>query len=136
VIVADTNLVCYLLIEGERTAAARSAWQKDSHWILPPLWRSEFLNVLATAVRSSVLTIDQASRVWHHASGLFRGSEYDPEGEAVLQAAVRTGLSAYDAHFVVVAEELSVTLVTGDRKIGGACPHIARELEDFIGGDG
>ena len=28
-IVADTNLVCYLLIEGERTAAARSAWQRE-----------------------------------------------------------------------------------------------------------
>ncbi|MGB6364946.1 MAG: type II toxin-antitoxin system VapC family toxin [Thermoanaerobaculia bacterium] len=135
-IVADTNLVCYLLIEGERTAAARSVWQRDSQWILPPLWRSEFLNVLALAVRSSILTIDQANRTWHHAAGLFKGCEYDPEGEAVLRTAVRTGLSAYDAQFVVVAEELSVTLVTGDREIARACPDIADELEDFAAGDG
>ena len=135
-IVADTNLVCYLLIEGERTAAARSAWQRDSQWILPPLWRSEFLNVLVTAVRSSILSIDQASRAWQHASGLFKGSEYDPEGEAVLRTAVRSGLSAYDAQFVVVAEELSVTLVTGDREIAAACPHIAEELQNFADGEG
>lgn len=130
-IVADTNLVSYLLIEGERTPVARRVWQKDSRWILPPLWRSEFLSVLAKSVRSSILTIDQALRAWHHASGLFKGSEYEPEGEAVLRTAVRTGLSAYDAHFVVVAEELSVPLVTGDREIAAACPHIATELDDF-----
>ena len=135
-IVADTNLVCYLLIEGERTPVARKVWQQDSQWILPPLWRSEFLSVLATSVRSSILTIDQALRAWHHASGLFNGSEYEPEGEAVLQTAVRTGLSAYDAHFVVVAEELSVPLVTGDREIVAACRYIAKELESFAVGEG
>ncbi|MGZ5446412.1 MAG: hypothetical protein ACXWLY_31220 [Thermoanaerobaculia bacterium] len=54
-IVADTNLVAYLLIEGDKTAAARAVWKKDSRWMLPTLWRSEFLNVLTTAVRSRVL---------------------------------------------------------------------------------
>jgi hypothetical protein len=55
VIDADTNLVAYLLIDGDATPQARAAWQKDPDWILPPLWRSEFLNVLATSVRHGVL---------------------------------------------------------------------------------
>ena len=44
-IIADTNLVSYLLIEGERTVAVRRVHEKDPDWKLPTLWRSEFLNV-------------------------------------------------------------------------------------------
>ena len=51
-------------------------------------------------------------------------------GEAVLRTAVRSGLSAYDAQFVVVAEGLSVTLVTGDREIArGLSAHCRRAGE-------
>jgi hypothetical protein len=33
--------------------------------MVPALWRSEFLNVLATAARARVLTPDQAHDAWH-----------------------------------------------------------------------
>jgi predicted nucleic acid-binding protein len=130
-IVADTNLVAYLLIEGEKTPAARRVWREDAHWLLPPLWRSEFLNVLTLTVRASVLTEAQALRTWRVATALFSRSEREPTGEAVLEAAVRLGLSAYDAQFVVLAEAQGVPLVTGDRKILRACPGLAVSLESF-----
>lgn len=50
-IVADTNLIGYLAIQGIHTPKARTAYGRDAIWMVPPLWRSEFLNVLVTSVR-------------------------------------------------------------------------------------
>lgn len=132
-IVADTNFVAYLLIEGERTAAARQVWQRDPDWRLPPLWRSEFLNVLATAVRAGALEEEQAFRAWQVATSIFGGQEHEPGGEAVLRTALRERISAYDAHFVALAEALRVPLVTGDRKLSGTCTRVAVSMEAFVG---
>lgn len=130
-IVADTNLVCYLLIEGERTEEARRVWRRDPDWMLPPLWRSEFLNVLALLVSTAVLKADQARAIWPRAAGLFRSSELEPGGSGVLDAAIRFGISAYDAHFVVVAEQLGAKLVTSDRELLERCSEHAVSMARF-----
>lgn len=132
-IVADTNLVAYLVLEGERTEAARRVRMRDADWRLPPLWRSEFLNVLATAVRASVLGQDAALRAWEIALDLFGLCEAEPGGTDVLKTALRHGISAYDAQFVRLAERLGVTLVTGDRRLCKACPKLAISIEEFGG---
>jgi len=132
VIVADTNLVGYLLIEGERTADVREVWSKDPEWILPSLWRSEFLNVLVTAHRASVLSRGQALLAWEHAFDLLAGNEADPTGEAVLAVAIESGVSAYDAQFVAVAQELGVPLVTADRRLAARCQPTARTIEEYL----
>jgi predicted nucleic acid-binding protein len=131
VIIADTNLVSYLLIEGERTTAARRVHQQDPDWKLPTSWRSEFLNVLATAVRARVLERAQAFSVWWTACNLFSHQEIEPDGDQVLSVALERQISAYDAHFVVLAQELEVPLVTGDVAIARQCPDVAVTIEDF-----
>jgi len=131
-IVADTNLVAYLLIDGERTEVARQVHAADSQWHLPPLWRSEFLNVLAVSVRAQVLTREQALTVWRNATGIFGRFEKEPGGEAVLEAALEHGISGYDAQFVVVARELGTKLVTGDLRLAEACPEVAVGMEAFV----
>jgi predicted nucleic acid-binding protein len=131
VIVADTNLIAYLLIEGERTEAARAVWAKDSRWMLPTLWRSEFLNVLTTSVRAGILKLAEAQEIWQVALATFSRSEIDPSGEDVLEAAAERNLSAYDAQFVVTATELDVPLVTYDRRLLDACPDLAIVPERF-----
>jgi predicted nucleic acid-binding protein len=132
VIVADTNLVSYLLIEGEQTDAVRRVWTKDSAWVLPPLWRSEFLNVLATAHRAGVISQDQAMLAWQRAKALLGASEAEPLGEQVLRIAIERSVSAYDAQFVAVAEELGIRLVTSDKRICDRCPHVALSIEEFL----
>lgn len=131
-IVADTNLVAYLLIEGEKTDIARAVWRKDSGWLVPTLWRSEFLNVLTTSVREGVLTLEQGRRTWHLALSIFGTSEIEPSGEEVLQIAVTRRLSAYDAQFVAAAIDLDVPLVTFDRRMLKECPNLAVAPERFI----
>ncbi len=133
-IVADTNLVAYLSIEGDVTANAREVWKRDAEWRMPPLWRSEFLNVLTVSVKASVLTREQATATWDVASLLFGQCELEPEGVQVLWTAMRYGVSAYDAHFVAVAEELGVPLVTGDRRVLEACSQLAISIQDFAAG--
>jgi predicted nucleic acid-binding protein len=136
VIVVDTNVISYLLIEGQETAAARTVWTLDPEWRVPPLWRSEFLNVLATTVRARVLDGEQARLAWRRAVGLFGHAEVEPVGEAVLDAAVRDGVSAYDAQFLVTAELLGVHLVTADRKLARARPDVVRLLRGFASSGG
>jgi predicted nucleic acid-binding protein len=46
-IVADANIVAYLLVAGDQSEAARALWASDPAWRLPHLWRYEFLNILA-----------------------------------------------------------------------------------------
>jgi predicted nucleic acid-binding protein len=132
VIVADTNLVAYLLIEGDRTDLARRVRAVDGEWVLPTLWRSEFLNVLATAVRAQVLDRSSASRAWQLALGTFSGAEHEPAGEAVLTVAIDKRLTAYDAQFVVTAIDLGVPLVTADRRILSAAPELAVSPTRFV----
>lgn len=130
-IVADTNLVAYLLIEGDHTAIARAVWEKDREWMLPTLWRSEFLNVLTTAVRLRVLTLRQAHDTWRIAQTIFANSEVEPSAGDVLDTAAERNLSAYDAQFVVAAQDLGVSLVTSDRRLQKACPDLAVAPERF-----
>ena len=131
-IVADTNLVAYLLVEGTRTATAKAVWEKDSQWMLPTIWRSEFLNVLTTAVRADVLTLHQAHDAWQVALTIFGGNEVEPEGDDVLDRAAERSLSAYDAQFVVAASDLDVPLVTSDRRLLAACADLAISPEGFL----
>jgi predicted nucleic acid-binding protein len=114
-----------LLIAGTRTQEARDVWAHDPEWYLPPLWRSEYLNVLAVSVRAGALARPEALLAWRRACTLLSAREVEPEGETVLAVALDAGISAYDAHFVSVAKMLRARLVTADRRLPYACPGIA-----------
>lgn len=133
-IVADTNLLAYLLIEGEHTEAARRVRAIDDGWIQPALWRSEFLNVLNLAVKTHLLDEAEAMRVWRSALAVFGSSEYEPEGADVLRVAIRRDISAYDAQFVTTALDLGLRLVTFDRRILKSSPDVAMTASDFVAG--
>jgi len=46
-IVVDNNIICYFWLQHDYSELAQQAMKKDSRWLVPPLWSSEFLNVLA-----------------------------------------------------------------------------------------
>ncbi|MBA2379216.1 MAG: type II toxin-antitoxin system VapC family toxin [Blastocatellia bacterium] len=130
-IVVDTNVVAYLLIDGDATAAAEKVRAADSDWALPALWRSEFRNVLALYVRTDQLKLHDAVAVMSAAEKLFTGGEYPVESQGVLELATSSGCSAYDAEFAWLADRLGVPLVTADKKLLRAFPGLAVNVEDY-----
>ena len=133
-IVADTNLISYLLIEGDQTELARQVWVRDHEWAMPPLWRSEFLNVLAVSHKVGALDEEQALFLWRSSSIFLDTTEVEPDGEKVLEIAMNCGISAYDAHFVAVASELGVPLVTSDKRLLVRCEDVAISITSFASG--
>ncbi len=124
-IVADTNLIAYFQLRGEEAAAAERVYQRDPHWIAPPLWRSEFLNVLALYLRRGDLTLDQALAVSESADAQMAGHEYGVVASDVLRLSAASGRAAYDCEFVALAQAHGVPLVTADRAVLAAFPETA-----------
>jgi predicted nucleic acid-binding protein len=130
-IVADTNLLAYLLLPGERTEAAEAVWRRDPEWHAPLLWRSELRNVLAVKLRRQEMSLPEAVRVAGEARRLMEGREHLVDGGHVLRLAGASGLSAYDCEFVATAEALSAPLVSADRDLVAAFPGVASPPKTF-----
>jgi predicted nucleic acid-binding protein len=114
VIVADTNLIAYLLIRGQYTGEAEAVYRKDPQWSAPVLWRSEFRNVLVFYLRRGLIGIDEALETMEQAERLMRGQEFEVESSRVLRLAAGAGCSAYDCEFVALAQDLNLPLITSD----------------------
>jgi predicted nucleic acid-binding protein len=133
VIVADTNLIAYLLIEGEHTEAAEAVRVKDPLWTAPLLWRSEFRNILVLYLRQGHLALATALQYMNEAEALLGGREYEVPSAPVLELAQASECSAYDCEFVHLAQELGVKLVTSDKKVLRVFPEIALSPQAFVG---
>ena len=116
-IVADTNLIAYLLIDGPFTSEARAVYEKDQDWVAPSFWRSEFRNVLVLSLRRGITGFTGALEVMEDAHLLMAGKDRDSPSARILRLAADSGCAAYDCEFVALAQELGVPLVTSDRAL-------------------
>jgi predicted nucleic acid-binding protein len=132
VIVADTNLLVYLYIHGQRTTQAEAVLMRDSAWAAPLLWRSEFRNTLAGLVRRREIDLDDAVRIAHDAERRMDGAEFSVVSQIVLQLANRSRCSAHDCEFVALAQDLRLPFVTADRQVLAAFPSTAVSPADFV----
>lgn len=127
-IVVDTNVLAYLYLPGEHTAAAERLLERDPEWAAPILWRSEFRNILAGYLRRGSLTFDQAHAVQQEAEDLLADSEFEVDSLTVLELVRDSDCSAYDCEFVALALQLETQLVTMDAKLLRAFPQTAKSL--------
>jgi predicted nucleic acid-binding protein len=133
VIVADTNVIAYLLVPSPFTEMAEQLYAQEPEWVAPTLWRSEFRNVVSLYVRRGLLTLGEAMALQDEAVDLLRGNEYDVVSADVLSLARDSGCSAYDCEFVALARSMRATLVTADRRLAQAFPQYARTLDATAG---
>ena len=127
-IVVDSNVLAYLYLPGEYTAAAEALLVQDSDWAAPILWRSEFRNILAGYLRRKAITFEQANSLQREAESLLEGAEFEVESIAVLELVRDSDCSAYDCEFIALAMKLDTKLITMDKKLLRAFPKRAIAL--------
>ena len=116
-IVADTNLLIHLLVDGPNTETAMDVRQKDPDWRAPFLWRSEFRNAMAGYVRSGLMTVEQGIRITREAESLMFYKDHLVNSTAVLRLVADSTSSAYDCEFVALANHLNTPLITSDSRL-------------------
>ena len=127
-IVVDSNVIAYLYLPGEFTAAAEALLERDPDWAAPILWRSDFRNILAGYLRRRAITFEQANSLQAEAESLLAGAEFELDSHAVLQLVRDSDCLAYDCEFVALAMKLNTRLVTMDKKLLRAFPKCAVAL--------
>jgi predicted nucleic acid-binding protein len=116
-IVVDSNILAYLLIDGVFCKRAEALLESDSNWIAPLLWKSEFRNILAGYIRRKDFSFDKAYQVIREAEFILSSKEFEVDSLLVLELIRASGCSAYDCK-----------LVTMDKQILKAFPEIAVPL--------
>lgn len=133
-IVADTNLIASLWVPNSMDKLAYSVLEKDSNWIAPVLWKSEFRNVLALYLRKNIMDLSLILQVIEEAEILMGSGEFEINSTQVMSLVSKSQCSSYDCEFVALADDLNIQLVTFDKKILSEFSTIAVHPENFVTG--
>ncbi len=131
-LLVDTNVVAYLLIEGEHTAAAQQLRARDPDWRSEAFLLVEFTNMLASSIATKRMTPRLARDLLEKASELLDGKLGRIPHDAVLTMAARHRVSACDARFLALADQLGSRLVTEDARLRAAAPHLIQSLAEAL----
>ncbi len=127
-IVVDSNILAYLLVDGVFCKRAEALLVSDSNWIAPLLWKSEFRNILAGYIRRNDFSFDKAYQIIREAEFILSSKEFEVDSLLVLELIRDSDCSAYDCEFVGLAIKNDCKLVTMDKQILKAFPKIAVPL--------
>lgn len=131
-VAVDTTVISYFAIEGEHTEDALAVRREDAEWCAPPLWRSEFANVLWMYVREGEFGYGRALELLELATDLIGERTLAVVMPEVLRLAVDSGCTAYDCQYVALARAEDMPLVTNDQEILDAFPETAVTPGDFV----
>jgi predicted nucleic acid-binding protein len=101
-IVADTNLIVYLFVTGDQTAAAQKVLDKDPYWIVPPLWQSEFRKVVAGLIRHGMAQ-KEARQIMQNAMLTIENRQVTSSNDEIFDLITGNNCTAYDCEFVTLA---------------------------------
>jgi predicted nucleic acid-binding protein len=132
VIVVDASILVPAIVETEKSAKARRVAERDVDWILPPLWKYEFTNSMATFLRTGELNYEAARAALDDALTLVAGREIAVDQSHVLRLAAALSLSGYDAQYIALAAAYGIQCVTDDGQMAKRSGAIAVLLDDFV----
>ena len=77
------------------------------------------------------MQMKEACSILKLAEALLANKEYKVTSSEVMQLVSISNCSAYDCEFVALAKQLSIKLVTSDKKVLKAFPEIAVSIESY-----
>jgi len=131
-IVVDSNIVAARNLTSSLTSEAKQVEEKDPVWIVPVLWRYEFQNILASAIKGKQIKPGQALNIWERVSNILIENEYEPSVSKVIDLVAQYEITAYDGQFIAVALEMGIQCVTEDRELQEKFPGIAISMNEFL----
>jgi predicted nucleic acid-binding protein len=131
-LLVDTNVVAHLLIEGDHTKAARELRTRDSDWRSEAFLLVEFTNVLVSSIARKRMTLSMAEDCLAKVFSLFDGKLGRIPHASVLAIATRHRVSAYDARFLSLADQLGSRLITEDARLRAAAPALTQSLAEAL----
>ena len=131
-LLVDTNIVAYLLIDGDYTDGAQQLRIRDSDWRSEAFLLVEFTNVLASSIARKRMTLSSAEDFLAKAAALFDGKLGRIPHASVLAIAARYRVSAYDGRFLALADHLGSRLVTEDARLRAAAPRLTQSIAEAL----
>jgi predicted nucleic acid-binding protein len=132
VLLVDTNIVAYLLIDGDYTEVAQDLRRRDPDWRSEAFLLVEFTNVLASSIATKRMSDPLAEDILFEAITLLDGKLVQIPHPSIVSIAVRYGVTAYDARFLALAHRLGSRLVTEDAKLRSAVPALTQSLAEAL----
>jgi len=118
-LVIDASVVVAALVDGGADGAWAEPHLVAGGLVAPHLMPAEVANVLRRAVLAGALSSDAASLAHRDLLDLrVELFPYEPYAERVWE--LRANVTAYDAWYVAIAEQLGAPLVTLDRRLAGS----------------
>ncbi len=131
-IVVDANVVVAFLLDSPLALDARGVRARDATWVTHPLCQFEVLNALLQETKARKIALHDAIDAAGTTARLLTDRTDGCAPSAILTTAHSSGLTAYDATYVVLARSLGVLLVTEDKQILRACPDVARSMKQLL----
>jgi len=131
-IVVDTCIIVHLYNETTCTAKAQELFAINPYWQVPSMWQEEYANVLAKLARTSTCTHEEVLNRFQYTVQQLQESQHELKPIEALEYAMRYQRSAYDAHFIALAEKLNTWLITEDKEVLQKCKTRALSIAQYI----
>ena len=131
-VLVDTNVIAPLYVRSARTEAVEELFARDAVWRTEPLALIELSNVLFTYERSRYITAATARDCLNRAAAFLQPQLFRVSHQAALEAALDYRVTAYDARFLALADQLGSRLVTEDARLRAAAPALTQSLAEAL----
>jgi len=131
-VLVDTNIIAPLYVRSARTETVEELFARDALWRTEPLALIELSNVLITYGRSRYISAATAHDCLRRAAMFLQPHLFRVSHQAALEAALAYHVTAYDARFLALAQQLGSRLVTEDAKLRAAAPKLTRSLAEAL----
>ena len=131
-VLVDTNVIAPLYVRSARTEAVEELFARDAVWRTEPIALIELSNMLVTYERSRYITAATARDCLNRAAAFLQPQLFRVSHQAALEAALDYRVTAYDARFLALADQLGSRLVTEDARLRAAAPALTQSLAEVL----